>query len=51
MIKAKLSINCKGNFKPDYEGHHKGELLLIDDSGGIEIYPQRYEAGYKIKKL
>jgi len=49
--KEKLSIRFKGNFKPDYEGRYKGELLLIDDSGGMEIYPQRYEAGYKVKKI
>ena len=49
--KVKLNIKCKGNFKPDYEGRYKGELLLIDDKGGMEIYPQRYEAGYEVKKI
>jgi len=49
--KEKLDISFKGNFKPDYEGRYKGELLLIDDLGGMEIYPQRYEAGYKVKKI
>ena len=49
--KAKLELKCTGNFKPDYEGRHKGELLLIDDSGGIEIYPQRHEAGYDLKMI
>jgi hypothetical protein len=46
-----LRISGKGNFKPDYEGRYKGELLLIDDLGGIEVYPQRYEAGYKVKRI
>jgi len=49
--KSSLELNCKGNFKPDYEGRFKGELLLIDEGGGMEIYPQRYEAGYELKKL
>jgi len=49
--KTNQQMNCLGNFKPDYEGRYKGELLLIDDKGGMEIYPQRYEAGYKIKKI
>jgi hypothetical protein len=49
--KENLSISFKGNFKPDYEGHYKGELLLIDALGGMEIYPQRYEAGYEVKKI
>jgi len=49
--KEKLDISFKGNFKPDYEGRYKGELLLIDDLGGMEIYPQRYEAGYKVRKI
>lgn len=49
--KENLSIRFKGNFKPDYEGRHKGELLLIDEFGGLEIYPQRYEAGYKLKRV
>lgn len=39
--KIKQQLKCRGNFKPDYEGRHKGELLLIDDKGGMEIYPQR----------
>lgn len=49
--KVDLDIRFTGNFKPDYEGRYEGELLLIDDLGGMEIYPQRYEAGYKIKKI
>ncbi|MCX5638241.1 MAG: hypothetical protein NTX52_11205 [Planctomycetota bacterium] len=51
--KMKQGLSCKGNFQPDYEGRYKdkGELLLIDDKGGMEIYPQRYEAGYKINKI
>lgn len=49
--KEKLSIRFKGNFKPDYEGRYEGELLLIDEAGGIEIYPQRYEAGYEVKRI
>lgn len=49
--KVKLELKCTGNFKPDYEGRHKGELLLIDDSGGMEIYPQRHEAGYKVRRI
>ena len=49
--KEKLGISFEGNFKPDYEGRYKGELLLIDDLGGMEIYPQRYETGYEVKKL
>lgn len=49
--KMNLSVSFKGNFKPDYEGRYKGELLLIDDAGGMEIYPQRYEAGYKVRKI
>jgi len=49
--KVKQQLKCRGNFKPDYEGRHKGELLLIDDKGGMEIYPQRYEADYKINKI
>lgn len=49
--KIKQQLKCLGNFKPDYTGRYKGELLLIDDLGGMELYPQRYEAGYKIKKI
>jgi len=49
--KVKLGISFIGNFKPDYEGRYKGELLLIDDLGGMEIYPQRYEAGYELKRI
>ncbi len=49
--KVSLDIKCTGSFKPDYEGRYKGELLLIDDLGGMEIYPQRYETGYKVKKI
>ncbi len=49
--KEELELKCSGNFKPDYEGRHDGELVLIDDSGGIEIFPQRHETGYKVKKL
>lgn len=49
--KVKLELKCTGNFKPDYEGRHKGELLLIDDSGGMEIYPQRHEASYKVRMI
>lgn len=49
--KVNQKLKCKGNFKPDYEGRYKGELLLIDDLGGMEIYPQRYEAGYAINKI
>jgi hypothetical protein len=33
--KKNLDISFKGNFKPDYEGRHKGELLLIDGLGGL----------------
>lgn len=49
--KINTTINCKGNFKPDYEGRHEGELLLIDSLGGMQIYPQRYETGYKVAKI
>lgn len=49
--KRKLNIRFTGNFKPDYEGRYKGELLLIDEAGGMEIYPQRYEAGYEVKRI
>lgn len=49
--KKKQTLTCTGYFKPDYEGRYKGELLLIDDAGGMEIYPQRYETGYKIRKI
>ena len=49
--KVKQTLKCRGNFKPDYEGRYKGELLLINDGGGIEIYPQRYEAGYEVKRI
>lgn len=49
--KIKQQLKCKGNFKPDYEGRYKGELLLIDDFGGMEIYPQRYEAGYELERI
>ena len=49
--KTNQELSCKGNFKPDYEGRFKGELLLIDDKGGMEIYPQRYESGYEIKSI
>jgi len=50
-LKEKMNVKFTGSFKPDYEGRYKGELLLIDDSGGMEIYPQRYETGYEIKKI
>lgn len=49
--KVELNISFKGNFKADYEGKSKGELLLIDEAGGMEIYPQRYEAGYKVRRI
>jgi len=49
--KVDIAMNCRGNFKPDYEGRYEGELLLIDDKGGMEIYPQRYEKGYDIKNI
>lgn len=46
-----LTISCTGNFKPDYAGRVDGELLLIDGLGGMEIYPQRYEAGYSVQNV
>jgi len=49
--KKKQQLSFKGNFKPAYEGRYKGELLLIDDLGGMEIYPQRYETGYRVKRI
>jgi hypothetical protein len=49
--KQDQSFKVDGNFKPDFEGQYKGEILLIDDKGGMEVYPQRYEAGYEITKL
>ena len=49
--RTELAMSCKGNFKPDFEARYKGELLLIDNLGGIEIYPQRYEAGYEITNI
>jgi hypothetical protein len=49
--KVDLAMSCTGNFKPDYEGRDNGELLLIDDLGGMEIYPQRYEAGYDVDTI
>jgi hypothetical protein len=49
--KSNQRLKCLGKFKPDYEGRYKGEVLLIDDKGGMEIYPQRYEAGYKISQI
>ncbi|HBR18944.1 MAG: hypothetical protein A2Y13_11605 [Planctomycetes bacterium GWC2_45_44] len=49
--KARQMLFCQGNFKPDYEGRHNSELLLIDDKGGMEIYPQRYEKGYEVKRI
>jgi hypothetical protein len=49
--KQTLSIRIKGNFKPDYEGRYNGELLLIDDFGGIDIYPQWHETGYEVKDI
>ena len=33
------------------KGQYKGEILLIDEFGGMEIYPQRYEASYKVGKI
>jgi hypothetical protein len=39
--KGKIDVRFTGHFKPDYQGRHKGELLLIDELGGIEIYPTR----------
>lgn len=49
--KKKQTLICTGHFKPVYEGRYKGELLLIDKKGGMEIYPQRYESGYKIRQI
>ncbi len=56
-----VGIIFRGKFAPDYVGRIEtdwngdslwsgcGELLLIDDLGGIEIYPQRYEGqGYDV---
>jgi len=49
--KQPLQVSFRGHFRPDYNGRYLGELLLIDDLGGMEIYPQRYEAGYRVKKI
>ncbi|MGD9109947.1 MAG: hypothetical protein PVG93_03300 [Phycisphaerales bacterium] len=49
--KKNQSFEVRGSFKPNYEVRYKGELLLIDEKGGMEIYPQRYEAGYEVKKV
>ena len=49
--KTKQYLKCRGHFRPDYEGRHEGELLLIDDKGGMAIYPQRYETGYTVEKI
>lgn len=49
--KIKLELKFRGNFIPDYEGRYNGELILIDDSGGMEILPQRHEAGYEVKRI
>ncbi len=49
--RTELIMSCKGNFKPDFENRYNGELLLIDSLGGMEIYPQRYEAGYEITNI
>ncbi len=45
--KTKTDVSFEGNFKPDYEGRHKDSFVLIDNTGGIGIYPQRHESGYK----
>jgi hypothetical protein len=49
--KIQQQLKCRGSFRPDYEGRYQGELLLIDEQGGMEIYPQRYEGGYEIRKI
>jgi hypothetical protein len=49
--KKRQLLSCRGAFKPDFQGRYKGELLLIDEEGGLEVYPQRYETGYEIKKI
>ena len=46
-----LRLTARGSFRPTYSGRLGGELLLIDDRGGIEIYPQRHEAGYQVLAL
>ncbi|MBP7747410.1 MAG: hypothetical protein KA383_14930 [Phycisphaerae bacterium] len=48
---AELRLTCQGAFKPEYEGRQDGELLLIDERGGLAIYPQRHEAGYTVNKI
>lgn len=46
-----LRLAVRGAFRPDYVGRVGGELLLIDPRGGIEIYPQRHESGYRVRSL
>lgn len=49
-----IHINIQGFFAPDYVGYsknHEGELILIDDFGGVEMLPQREEAGYEVEIL
>jgi hypothetical protein len=49
--KAELRLRCRGAFRPEYEGRRDGELLLIDARGGLELYPQRHEAGYTVNEI
>ena len=45
-----IIVRYKSHFSPDYIGNKYGEYMLADDFGGMIIYPQRYESGYKIIK-
>lgn len=49
--RADMTLKARGNFQPQYIGRDRGELLMIDEKGGMEIYPQRHEAGYEVLAL
>ncbi len=46
-----LSVTCEGAFMPDYRDRIDGEMILIDEKGGLEILPQQGGPGYKFKNL
>lgn len=46
--KKRVNLTIKGRFKPDYTGKYHGELLFIDNLGGIAMYTNRNSKSYKI---
>lgn len=46
-----MNIKCVGAFKPSYAGQRLGEVIFIDDVGGVSVLPQRHESGYELLQM